>query len=226
MSLSLQATRIRNILFRALRDTVDFDTRQFSDDFVYSNPSITQLAEYLVLVAQGALTPDGGAAFRVDAMHKMVQKYSKDFPTISQSRAATLEAGKIVLVTGTTGGLGCHILANLILDETVAHIYAVNRPGSVPATKRQQKTFADHGLDVDMTKVTMLEVDLSVGTLVLDQASTDHLEIIMVFIILIQIINSVTHIVHNGTKESVLVLIPFDSSDSMARGFQPGIVFI
>ncbi len=77
-----------------------------------------------------------------------------------------------------------------------------------------------------MTKVTMLEVDLSVETPVLDQVGTDHLEIIMVFIVLIQIINSVTHIVHNGTKESVLVLIPFDSSDSMARGFQPGIVFI
>ncbi len=104
MSLSLQATRIRNILFRALRDSVDLDTRQFSDDFVYSNPSITQLAEYLVSVAQGALTPGDVAASRVDAMHKMVQKYSNDFPNISQSRVRTLEAGKIALVTGTTGG--------------------------------------------------------------------------------------------------------------------------
>ncbi|SJL02274.1 uncharacterized protein ARMOST_05600 [Armillaria ostoyae] len=215
---SLQATWIRNTLLHALRDSSGFDTRQFSNNIVYSNPSITQLAKYLVSVAQGALTPGGDAASRVDAMHEMVRKYSKDFPTISQSRAPTLEAGKIVLVTGTTGGLGCHILANLVLDETVAHIYAVNRPGSVPATKRQQQTFADHGLDVNMTKVTVLEVDLSVETLVLDQASTDHLDILMVFIILIQIINSVTHIVHNAWR--VDFNLGLSSFESNIRGLR------
>ncbi|KAK0461857.1 acetyl-CoA synthetase-like protein [Desarmillaria tabescens] len=176
---SLQATRIRNILFQALRDSANIDTRQISDDFIYSNPSTTQLAKYLVSVVQGALIPSGGAASRVDAMHKMVQKYSTNFPTISagQYHAPTPEVGKIVLVTGTTGDLGCHILANLVLDETVKHIYAVNRPGAVPVMKRQEQTFADHGLDVNMEKVTMLEADLSVET---------------------RIIHPLTHIIHNA----------------------------
>ncbi|KAK0243050.1 hypothetical protein EDD85DRAFT_314137 [Armillaria nabsnona] len=47
---SLQVTQIRNILFRALRDSVDLDTRQFSDDLVYSNPSIIQLVKFLVSI--------------------------------------------------------------------------------------------------------------------------------------------------------------------------------
>ncbi|KAK0230499.1 hypothetical protein IW262DRAFT_1291609 [Armillaria fumosa] len=108
---------------------------------------------HLVSIARVALTPDDDATSRINAMHKMVQKYSKDFPTISEIRAPTLKAGKIVLVTGTTGALGCHILANLTLDETVDHIYAVNRPGTVPVTKRQQRAFVDHGLDVNMKKI-------------------------------------------------------------------------
>ncbi|PBK69905.1 acetyl-CoA synthetase-like protein [Armillaria solidipes] len=49
---SLQATQIRNILLRALRDSVDLDTRQSSDDLVYSNPSIIQLAKFLVSITQ------------------------------------------------------------------------------------------------------------------------------------------------------------------------------
>ncbi|PBK69900.1 hypothetical protein ARMSODRAFT_974971 [Armillaria solidipes] len=152
---SLQAIWIRNTLFRALRDSADFDTRQISENFVYSNPSIIQLAEFLISVAQGTQISGADAASRVDAMHRMVQKYSKDFPLISEkhSHALTLEADKVVLVTGTTGGLGCHILANLVLDETVKHIYAVNRPGAVPVTRRQQQTFADHRLEVGIEKI-------------------------------------------------------------------------
>ncbi|KAK0453915.1 hypothetical protein EV421DRAFT_1730853 [Armillaria borealis] len=149
---------------------------------------------YLVSVAQGALTPGGDATSRVDAMHEMVQRYSKDFPTISQSRAPTLEAGKIVLVTGTTGGLGYR-------DP-----YLRRRDSS--------KHLHDHGLDVNMTKVTMLEVDLSVETLVLDQASTDHLEILM-------IINSVTHIIHNAWRVDfnlgIVLHLSLISEDCQAR---------
>ncbi|KAK0461856.1 uncharacterized protein EV420DRAFT_1477578 [Desarmillaria tabescens] len=170
VSLSLQATRIRNILFQALRDSADYDTHQISDDFVYSNPSITRLAKFLVSVVQGTHILGVGTASGLDAMHEMVQKYSKNFPTVPENQS-WLEIDKIVLVTGTTGGLGCHILVNLVLDETVKHIYAVNRPGAVPVIKRQEQTFADHGLNVSMEKVTMLEADLSVETRVLDQAT-------------------------------------------------------
>ncbi|KAK0190676.1 hypothetical protein F5146DRAFT_1137503 [Armillaria mellea] len=49
---SLHATRIQNTLLRALRDSVDLDTRQFPDDLVYSNPSIIQLAMFLVSITQ------------------------------------------------------------------------------------------------------------------------------------------------------------------------------
>ncbi|KAK0453913.1 hypothetical protein EV421DRAFT_2007167 [Armillaria borealis] len=217
---SLQAIWIRNTLFRALRDSAGFDTRQISENFVYSNPSIIQLAEFMISVAQGTQISGADAASRVDAMHRMVQKYSKDFPVISEkhSRALTLEADKVVLVTGTTGGLGCHILANLVLDETVKHIYAVNRPGAVPVTRRQQQTFADHRLEVDMEKVTMLEADLSVETRVLDQASTYHLEMFKVFIVLIQIQNSVTHIIHNAWR--VDFNLGLSSFESNIRGLR------
>ncbi|KAK0499792.1 hypothetical protein EDD18DRAFT_1460649 [Armillaria luteobubalina] len=201
---SIQAIWIRNILFRALRDSADSDTRQISENFVYSNPSITQLAKFLVSVAQGTLISAGAdVPSRVDAMHQMVQKYSKNFPAIlagNRSGTLTLGVDKVVLVTGTTGGLGCHILANLVLDGTVKHIYAVNRPGAVPVARRQQQTFTDHGLEVDMEKVTMLEADLSVETQVLDQASARHLGMFETFIALMQIKNSVTHIIHNGTE--------------------------
>ncbi|KAK0499795.1 hypothetical protein EDD18DRAFT_1442304 [Armillaria luteobubalina] len=188
---SIQAIWIRNTLFCALRDSADSDTRQISDNFVYSDP---------ISVAQGTLISVGAdAPSRVDAMHQMVQKYSQNFPVIlTENRSGALTGvDKVVLVTGTTGGLGCHILANLVLDGTVKHIYAVNRPGAVLIARRQQQTITDHGLEVDMEKVTMLEADLSVET---------------------QIKNSVTHIIHNAWR--VDFNLGLSSFESNIRGLR------
>ncbi|KAK0216124.1 putative polyketide synthase [Armillaria fumosa] len=128
-------------------------------------------------ISQGPSTDPNS---RVDAMHAMVQTYSKDFPPVSKIRT-TSPTGKVVLVTGTTGGLGCHILANLIFDPDVLHIYAVNRPGDIPIDERQRRAFLDRDLHVSMKKVTMMEVDLSVETGLLDKFS-----------------DSITHIIHIG----------------------------
>ncbi|KAK0200866.1 putative polyketide synthase [Desarmillaria ectypa] len=115
---------------------------------------------------------------RVDAMHAMVRTYSENFPPVSKKRT-TSPIGKVVLVTGTTGALGCHILANLIFDPDVLHIYAVNRPGDLPVEERQRRAFLDRDLHVSMKKVTMMEVDLSVETGLLDKFA-----------------DTITHIIH------------------------------
>ncbi|KAK0206816.1 hypothetical protein DFS33DRAFT_1273198 [Desarmillaria ectypa] len=129
----------------------------------------------------------------------------KEFSAIfeKQSCASTLEAGKTVLVTGTTRGFGCHVLANLVLDETVKHIYVVNRPGAVPVMKRQQLTFAHHGLGVNIGKATVLEADLSVETRVLDQVT-----------------NSVTHIIHiDAAEDHPLAEAPVNAAVAQGTGY-------
>ncbi len=116
-------------------------------------------------ISQG---PSTDSDSRVDAIHAMVQTYSENFPPASKKRT-TSPIGKVVLITGTTGALGCHILANLIFDPDVLHNYAVNRPGDIPIGERQRRAFLDRDLHVSMKKVTMMEVDLSVETRLLDK---------------------------------------------------------
>lgn len=116
-------------------------------------------------ISQG---PSTDSDSRVDAIHAMVQTYSENFPPASKKRT-TSPIGKVVLITGTTGALGCRILANLIFDPDVLHNYAVNRPGDIPIGERQRRAFLDRDLHVSMKKVTMMEVDLSVETRLLDK---------------------------------------------------------
>ncbi|KAK0491291.1 hypothetical protein IW261DRAFT_1547429 [Armillaria novae-zelandiae] len=168
-----QATWIRNTLFRALRDTAKIDTRQTTDNsYIHT---------------------------QVDKMHAMVLKYSNDLPVMSVKHTdrMILKTGKVVLLTGTTGSLGCHILASLVLDQAVQRIYAVNRPGKISAKGRQQQSLINHGLNIDMEKVTMLKVDL---------------------IFPIQITNSVTHIIHNAWR--VDFNLGLSSFESNIRGLR------
>lgn len=203
--LSLQATWIRNTLLRALRDTSEIDTRQTTDNFVYSHLSISQLATFLHSVAQGAYVSNVGSYSRVDSMHAMVLKYSKDLPVMSGKHPdrLILQTEKVVLLTGTTGALGCHILASLVLDQTVRHIYAVNRPGKMSAKERQQQSLTKHGIVINTEKVTLLEADLSskhqlFSPEVRTSESLTHCTIIRIYPI--QVTNSVTHIIHNGKR--------------------------
>ncbi|KAK0210917.1 hypothetical protein DFS33DRAFT_1371246 [Desarmillaria ectypa] len=165
---SLQSMWIRNSLFRALRDTVQLDTRQTTDNFVYTHPTISKLAVFLYSLARGKLDavridPDS----RVKAMHGMVKKYTKGLPTSSSGTSSPATSGKIVLVTGTMGPLRSHILASLVLDTSVDRVYAVNRLGKLALSERQREAFVSRGLNVDLLysdKAMLVQADISEET--------------------------------------------------------------
>lgn len=68
-----------------------------------------------------------------------------------------------ILITGTTGGIGCDALEHLLKDETVAKVYAFCRKGS-QALQRQRTQFIERGLDsslLDSPKLMMVEAVLT-----------------------------------------------------------------
>jgi thioester reductase-like protein len=73
----------------------------------------------------------------------------------------------VVVLTGSTGGLGSYLLASLLQREDVSVIYAFNRPskGSTSSIqRRQQNGFEDRGLDVNLLhseKLVYVETDTS-----------------------------------------------------------------
>ncbi|PBK78299.1 acetyl-CoA synthetase-like protein [Armillaria solidipes] len=212
---SLQATWIRNSLLRALRDTVQLDTRQTTDNFVYAYPTISQLAVLLYSLARGKLDavhtkPDS----RVKAMHAMVKKYSKGLPTSTGGMPPPAMSGKIVLLTGTTGSLGSHILESLVLDTSVYRIYAVNRPGKLALLDRQREAFVSRGLNVgllDSDKVVLVQADISEGIDFFDEVGR-------LFMLLPPLPSSITHIIHTAWR--VDFNLSLSSFESNIRGLR------
>ncbi|KAJ7185924.1 hypothetical protein C8R46DRAFT_388493 [Mycena filopes] len=184
---SLQATWIRNSLLHALRNSAQLDTRQNTHNFVYDHPSVSRLAQFLCRVVSGGQEDDeASATAKCQAMHAMVEKYTQDFPVHAGTQEFPLLTAKVVLVTGTTGELGCYLLARLLEDKNVVQVYALNRASSLEEGLhgRQVRALRERGLDtniLDSPKLSLLEgdtgkvgFDISAGIFRQMQASVTH----------------------------------------------------
>ena len=144
------------------------------ESLVYDNPTITRLGSYISTFVLGtkasgskqSTTASGSSSTRFDAMHAMVAKYTTGFPAFHPSESsAPPEPSDVVLVTGTTGSLGCHLLAQLASNSGIRRVYALNRPPRDGKTirQRQENALRARGLDVailDQDRVVLLEGSL------------------------------------------------------------------
>ncbi|KAF9803969.1 hypothetical protein IEO21_09507 [Rhodonia placenta] len=206
---SLQATYIRNIILGALRDTTKVNTRKISDSFVYDHPTISRLAAFVSSVALG--THDAAAmgvnpSARILAMRAMLAKCSADFPARPHTLLPSQPKRDAVFVTGTTGSIGCHLLALLVADPKVWRVYAFNRPAKTQThlRERQKSALVERGLDAsiaDSEKVVLLEGSLTAENWGVGKNAYEELH------------RSVTHIIHNAWRvDFVIKLESFEDS--------------
>ncbi|KAJ7204502.1 hypothetical protein GGX14DRAFT_460740 [Mycena pura] len=194
---SLQATWIRNTVLRVLRDSAQLDTRRDTQNFVYDHPTISSLAQFIFAVASG----EAASVSSADTLREMVAKYAGDFPNHVGDRALPPANAKVALVTGTTGELGCYLLASLLADDNVARIYALNRVSSQQLNlfDRQASALRDRGLDASILnspKLSLLEADVGKPMLNLSSPTYEMIQ------------ESVTHVIHNAWPVDFNLALP------------------
>lgn len=126
-----------------------------------------------------------------------IEQYTKDFrapidPDTIPARSPP--SGKCVLVTGATGSLGGHIVANVARLADVHTVVCLNRLSQSPSEDRQRKSLAMRGIQLDeesLAKLKVIETDTSKPLLGLSQETYRHL------------VDTVTHIVHSAWPMSL-----------------------
>ena len=137
---SLQATRLRRQLRASLRHS-KHNNRDFVDlplDFVYSNPSITQL-EAALRYPKAQQDP---MSRKEQMMEDMAKEYTKECSEQMMADCSCnrpRETGVVVLLTGATGSLGAHLLHLLSGIPAVKRVICLSRPpsSSVQPTSRE-----------------------------------------------------------------------------------------
>lgn len=108
----------------------------------------------------------------------------------ASSRSSQLRNAKCILITGGTGGLGAHLVAEAALHTDVTRVVCLNRPSKSDPRQRQLQALAKKGIQLPsdaLAKLHVLETDLSQPTnLGLTSNQYDSL------------VHHTTHIVHNA----------------------------
>jgi hypothetical protein len=165
------------MLKRALSLSADLESQQVTGQItpqtIFNNPSVRQLANHLVSLS-GELTNSNEQSLELlgtksTIMDSMILRYTQNMHVRLQELAwsdTNSEPIESVVLTGTTGALGSHLLAQLLANDKVQRIWALNRPhkGSTLTIKqRQHAAFEDKMLPVgllDHSKLTFLECSL------------------------------------------------------------------
>ncbi|QRV95150.1 AMP binding enzyme [Ceratobasidium sp. AG-Ba] len=192
---SLTATLLCTTLRSALISSCDPKPQQLLDiisaQTIFTQPSASQLAEYVVCHLTGdqvTSAPDTREA-QINAITSIILRHT---PLRS---AAPLQITRPiverVVVTGTTGALGSHLLAQLLKDDRVERVWALNREprdgGSI--LDRQYASFVDKGIDIGLLnsrKLKFAGCDLTDMALGLEEALLEDIR------------NNATSIVHNA----------------------------
>jgi hypothetical protein len=175
---SLHATFLRNRIAASLRLSSDPDVQtastSISQNFVYEHPTLRELSISIVsLLIDDMPSKQRDSTTDIEAM---LQTYGSNLPKPKYSATVSMSTPISVLLTGTTGSVGSHILAALLSENRVHRVYTLNRPSST-GTDRQAAAFAARDLPTDLlqqSKLVQLFGDVTQDHFGLTQAVFDE----------------------------------------------------
>ncbi|KAF8738313.1 Male sterility protein, partial [Rhizoctonia solani] len=179
---SLTAT----MLLRLLKDTLNASPHsnirsgatKVNQQTIFGNPTITQLVQVLVQLSTcNNTTVVDPVSEALGNIHTMIEKHKVDWPTQGARDNQPVKKERVV-VTGTTGGLGSHLLAQLLQNEKVEKVWAINRKSSKNNRDREINSFEDKLLDVNLLKseeLVFVDADLEDPKLALPNEIYDEI---------------------------------------------------
>lgn len=161
---SLDVLALTNALKKAVRGA------NITAPTIYSNPTVVQISEVL---SQSVRASNGLPIIpqtREEKLSAMVRKYTKDMVRQKGKQIAPRRPLKhTVVLTGSTGSLGSHVLEQLLGNPDVEKIYCMNRSDN--AETRQKDAFRKyHDLAADFSKTEFLKTDFGSNKLGLSDA--------------------------------------------------------
>lgn len=177
---SLQAVQLRRFIISSIPNlpAAALKAERVPRDFLYQNPTVTQLAKALKASAQ--LSSDDSS------IDHLVEQFS-----IKADKPGTgPEVRAVVLMTGGTGSLGSCLLAHLASLPTVARVICLNRPNQISdAYVRQLGALKSNRITVDpeaWSKIEIFQTNTALPLLGLKESEYTHIQEI------------VTHIIHSA----------------------------
>ncbi|KAF4554523.1 Non-canonical non-ribosomal peptide synthetase-like protein 4 [Elsinoe fawcettii] len=155
---SLQCIKMWSLMKKEL--DLGGNQTQLGQNVLYETGNIKGLARHLAALRTGEVEASSNVH---QIMNDLVGKYSH-FDAFDQERLSTTE-GEVVVLTGATGGLGAHLLAQLVRKPNVTSVWALTRAASDEAALgRTLASLASRDISLspkELSKVVAVPSDLS-----------------------------------------------------------------
>lgn len=144
---SLQATRLRRILNQSLQNQ---HVGHLPLDFVYSHPNVSKLT-------QAVQNSNSKLPNRLETMKNLAAKYA-----LTSDEHEFHNRDHVILLTGSTGNLGAHLLQILGENPVVRQVICLTRTNNIEdfekeAMARQQSVFENRG--IALSKAAWLKIE-------------------------------------------------------------------
>ncbi|KAJ5930540.1 acetyl-CoA synthetase-like protein [Penicillium verhagenii] len=154
---SLQVLQLARVLSASVKKTIEARN-------IYSNPTIAQLSSFINSLAGSSENGDAVTS-EADALvlqcSALVEKYTQNLPAPTSTKPLPATTNQTIIITGTTGAVGCYLLDLALANPEITKIYCFNRTSD--ARERQIAASSFRGLSTDFpsSRVEFLTVDLS-----------------------------------------------------------------
>jgi thioester reductase-like protein len=141
-------------MFSRIMKTLDLGARaaEVPGNVCFEYPSLRALAAYLSALRAGA---SYSKRSETDEMQVLVDQYA----TFTARTPKDAGAPRGVLLTGATGSLGAHLLAELLRDPKIERVYCLNRGADAHA--RTLASLRERKLDAPLDRIESLTADLT-----------------------------------------------------------------
>ncbi|KAL4739539.1 acetyl-CoA synthetase-like protein [Aspergillus similis] len=154
---SLQVLQLARVLSASVKQTVRGRS-------IYSHPTIVKLSSFIYSLAGSSSNGTAAASTVADTLalcSALVEKYTQNLPSPTFDKALPAATNQTIIITGTTGALGCYLLDLALANQDITKIICFNRTSD--ARERQIAASSSRGLltDFSPSRVEFLTVDLS-----------------------------------------------------------------
>ncbi|GAM37529.1 hypothetical protein TCE0_024f07522 [Talaromyces pinophilus] len=154
-------------LCRAIKAKLGLSS-SIAPSLVYKHPSVELLAkEILQLENPAGQRKENTEQDRMETMGTLLKHYEQQVDQLissensSNKMKANGEAPQVIVLTGSTGAIGSHLLQELLSNKDVVHIYCLNRSPDSKLVQINRNRQRHLPYDFPSDRVTFLTVDLT-----------------------------------------------------------------
>lgn len=170
---SVQTLEITANLKRNLEGLTSNSVAWVSPRTIFRYSTLAGLSQVLVVfLNDGRIPSEDSETARASAVDQAVARHVENLPLRTASRVATASvpaSGSTVAIIGSTGYVGSHLVATLLKNPAISHVYCLNRGSDASARQKAALGKLGENLNAHLSRLTFFKIELGAPRLGLSQ---------------------------------------------------------